>query len=325
MNDGVNHDETRLGRWPYLIALAAGVVSGFVVLKAWGGYASGQTRQLGTFLLCAIPALLGILAGIFRPERPARTGMLMAALALAGGLPILREGAICILMLTPIYVVIVAVVAAITGAIVRSRRPRRPPGVFTIVLLLVPGAAAWLEPRLARQPLAMVTIADSVVIDAPRDAVWATMSRLGLRFGNGQAGPIAAMLPCPRAIEGDGVAAGSFRRVVFDNGSVLATVTRSEPPRRFDVDLRIQQAGREFFDHWAELIDASFTFDVLPDGRTRMTHATRYRPRLAARWYFEPLERFFASKVQGYLLKEFVRQRFVEPPVETPGLALADR
>ena len=38
------------------------------------------------------------------------------------------------------------------------------------------------------------------------------------------------------------------------------------------------------------------------------SHATRYRPRLAARWYFEPLERFFASKVQGYLLKEFVRQ-----------------
>jgi hypothetical protein len=50
MNDGLNHDETRLGRWPYLIALAAGVVSGFVVRKAWGGYAGGKTEQLGSVL-----------------------------------------------------------------------------------------------------------------------------------------------------------------------------------------------------------------------------------------------------------------------------------
>jgi hypothetical protein len=334
MNDRLNQDETTPRRWLYLVALAAGVVSGFVVINDWyrytgyhigRGYTGYQLQQLGAALLFAIPVLLGLLAGIFRPERPARTGMLLAAVALAGGMPILREGAICILMLTPIYVVVVAVVAAITGAIVRSRRPRRPPGIFTIVLLLVPGAATWCETRLVRAPLPTVTIADSVVIDAPREAVWATMARLEMRFPDGPAGPIAAMLPRPRALEGDGVTPGSFRRVVFDNGSLLATVTRSDSPCRFDVDLSVQQSGHEFFDHWAELMDASFTFDALPGGRTRMTHATRYRPRLAARWYFEPLERFFASKVQGYLLEEFVRQRFVEPPAETSGLALADR
>jgi len=325
MNETLHRDETTRGRWPYLVALAAGVLSGFLIINDWHKYTGYQEQQLGNVLLYAIPVLLGILAGIFRPERPARTGMLLAALALAGGLPILREGAICILMLTPIYVVVVAVVAAITGAIVRSQRPRRPPGFLTIVFLLAPGAATWCETRLVHAPLPAVTITDSVIIDAPRAAVWATMAHLELRFPDGPAGPIGAMLPRPRALEGDGVAPGAFRHVVFDNGSLLATVTRSEPPLRFDVDLSVEQAGHEFFDHWAELVDASFTFDALPDGRTRMTHATRYRPRIAARWYFGRLERFFASKVHGYLLQEFVRQRFAEPPVETSGLALVDR
>lgn len=113
--------------------------------------------------------------------------------------------------------------------------------------------------------------------------------------------------------------------MVFDNGSLLATVTRSEPPRRFDIDLRVEEAGREFFDHWAQLMDASFSFDALPDGRTRLTHATRYRPRVAPRWYFEPLERFFASKVQGSLLREFGRQRFGAPDLGAAGPAVATR
>ncbi|HLK89712.1 MAG TPA: SRPBCC family protein [Polyangia bacterium] len=339
MNDGMNDARTDAandassmsggspkgapGRWPYLVALAAGIASASAIMLAWSRYARGETEQLGWILFCALPVLLGILAGTVRPERPARMGVVLGALSLAGAMPILHEGAICILMLTPIYLPSAALAAAITGAIVRARR--RPPGLFTVLLLLIPGAAAWLEPRVARAPLPTMTIADSVDIDAPREDVWATMARLQIAFPDRPAGLLGQLLPRPRALEGDGVAPGAFRRVVFDNGALLATVTRSEAPRRFDVDLRVERAGREFFDHWAELVDASFTFDALPGGRTRMTHATRYRPRVTPRWYFAPIERFFAGKVQGYLLDEFVRQRFVGQPGDAPRVALANR
>jgi hypothetical protein len=323
MNDASPDRGSGRGRWPYLVALAAGIASAAAIMLAWNRYARETTEQLGEILFCALPVLLGILAGTFRPERPGRMGLLLAAVSLAGAMPILHEGAVCILILTPIYLLGAGLVAAITGAIVRGRR--RPPGLFTVLLLLVPGAGAWFEPRFSRQPLPTMTIADSVVIDAPREDVWATMARLELSFSDRPAGPIAELLPRPRAVEGNGVAPGSFRRVVFDNGSLLATVTRSEAPRRFDVDLRVTQAGREFFDHWAQLIDASFTFDALPGGRTRMTHATRYRPRVAPRWLFAPIERFFASKVQSYLLDEFERQRFVGHPGDAVRVALANR
>jgi hypothetical protein len=323
MNDAGRDGGSGRGRWPYLVALAAGIASAAAVMLAWSRYARQETEQLGEILFFALPVLLGVLAGTFRPERPARMGLVLAALSLAGAMPILHEGAICILMLTPIYFACAALVAAITGAF--ARKGQRPPGPFTVLLLLIPGAAALCEPRLSRAPLPTMTIADSVVIEAPREDVWATMAHLQIAFPDRPAGALGALLPRPRALEGDGVGPGAYRRVVFDNGSLLATVTRAEAPRRFDVDLRVEQAGREFFDHWAELVDASFTFDALPGGRTRMTHATRYRPRVAPRWYFAPIERFFASKVQGYLLDEFVRQRFRGQPGEAPRLALATR
>src|SRR6266511_131017 len=272
----MNDNESNRGRWRYLLALAAGVASAVIIVGSWGRYANGTTQQLGAVLLCAMPVLLGILGGTFRPARPARTGLLMGGLALAGGIPILGEGAVCLIVVFPIYVLAVVIVAAITGAIVRHRRGKRAPGALTIGLLLLPAAASWVDVHLPARPLPTVTIADSVVIDAPRDAVWATVAHLELGFPDHAADPVdaalAAILPRPRALVGDGVATGSVRHVVFDNGSLLATVTRAEPPRRFDVDLRVEQAGREFFDHWAQLIDASFTFDALPDGRTRITH-----------------------------------------------------
>jgi hypothetical protein len=329
MNDARKEGDARPARWPYLAALAAGVVSGLMIFLSWTRYRQGSVEQLSVILLYGLPVLLGIAAGIFRPQRGGRTAVVMMALALVGGLPFLGEGAACIIVVAPLHLLGAALVGWITGAIIRDRRANRPPGPIIIGFLLLPAAATWVDGRLPSRPLPAVTIADSVVIDAPREVAWATIADLQLQFPDGASGPIdaafAALLPRPRALEGGGIAPGSRRRVVFDNGTLLATVTRSEAPRRFDIELRVEQAGREFFDHWAQLMDASFTFDALPDGRTRITHATRYRPRVAMRWYFEPIERFLASKMQGHLLQEFVRQHFGAPTADVPGPAVAAR
>ena len=312
------------GRWRYLVALAVGVASGAFILACMKNYVKGGTQQMGAIAICAMPVLLGIMAGRFRPDRPMRTALIMTAIALVGGLPILGEGAICVIVICPLYLIVGVVTAGITGAVVRGRR--LPPRLFEIVLLLVPAVGIRLESQLLREPRDVVTIADSIVVDAPRDAVWSTVSRLELHLSERPstlpARVLTAMLPRPTALVGEGVSVGDVRRVVFDNGTLLATVTRSEPLRRFDIDLRVEQAGREFFDHWAELLNATFTFDEIPGGRTLITHATRYRPRVSPRWYFEPLERLFAKKVQAFLLEEFARQRFAVPAEPT---ALAAR
>jgi hypothetical protein len=311
------------GRWIYLVALAVGAASGAFILACMKHYVDGRTGKIGGYTLCMTPFLLGVLAGRTRPDRPIRVGLLMTAVALVAGLPLLGEGAICVLVISPVYLLVGALTAGITGAIVRERRRL---SLFGIVVLLLPAPGAWLEARLLDGSRPVVTIADSVAIDAPREAVWGAVSRLTLRIPERPVTDlgsiVAAMLPRPMALVGGGIERGDVRRVVFDNGTLLATVARSERFRRFTVDLRVEQAGREFFDHWANLMDATFTFDELPGNRTLVTHATRYEPRCFPRWYFEPLERLFARKVQAFLLDEFVRQRFTGP---APGKALAVR
>jgi hypothetical protein len=94
---------------------------------------------------------------------------------------------------------------------------------------------------------------------------------------------------------------GDVRRVEFFNGVLLATVISSEPGRRFDIDLRVEQSGREFFDHWVELGTSTFVLDDAPGG-TALTHRTTYRPRAFPRWYFRPAERLLGCAVQQAML-----------------------
>ena len=320
--------EPASGRWRYLASLGVGIASAMFILANEKQYVSGASVQIGMSAICAMPFLMGIAAGLFRPQRPIRTSLVMAGLALVGSAPLFGEGAACMIGIAPFYLVAAIIPAAITGAIVRGRR--LPPGLFAILLLIVPALGTWVEPHLLPKERPIVTITDSIVVDAPREDVWTTVSRLELHIPDPRASALtltsmprhllATILPRPIAILGEGVSVGAVRRVVFDNGTLQATVTRSEPLRRFDVDLRVAESGREFFDHWAQMLDATFTFEPLAGGKTLITHATRYRPRVFPRWYFEPLERYFAKKMQAFLLDEFVRQRF-DGAADRPQLA----
>lgn len=76
------------------------------------------------------------------------------------------------------------------------------------------------------------------------------------------------------------MAPGDIREVFFSNGTLVAHVTRSEPPRSFDSDLQSHGHEREFFDHWARLLGSTFVLEELANGDTLISHVTRYEPRL---------------------------------------------
>src|SRR5207248_7878241 len=105
---------------------------------------------------------------------------------------------------------------------------------------------------------------------------------------------------------GEGNALGAVRRVVFDNGTVVARVVASDVGRSFTVRLGYENAGHEFFDRWLVLEDATFTFEPLPGGRTRFVHTTRYRRLLEPAFYFGPLEEYGVHEMQRYLAQRFV-------------------
>ncbi len=179
-------------------------------------------------------------------------------------------------------------------------------------------AAPLLDARLA-DPDVRETYADTIVIDAPPEVVWASIERLHLDFAT-QAPWVVQALPRPLAIRGGGASVGSERRVIFDNGVVLARVTASDPPRSFEVALSVEQSGREFFDHWSDLETSRFVFEALPDGRTAVTHSTTYRPLAWPRWYFAPAERALGSVLQRHMLEAYAAELFPLEPALTAAL-----
>jgi hypothetical protein len=249
---------------------------------------------IGVWTLVAAPVFLGILAGLGRPQAPAKAACKLVALCFLVGAPALGEGVVCMIFLTPIGFIVAPLVALITARFGKSR-----------ALLVIPFVFPFLEPRPTDLPL--VTMTDSVDVDQPIERVWASIDTLHMTFLEPAPWLVRLGLPTPLRIEGGGTFVGAERRVVFDNGVVVATVTGSERLHHFAFDLRVEQAGREFFDHWSVLENAEFDFESLPNGQTRITHSSTYRAFIFPRWYAEPLERFGGQLVQRYMLEAYVK------------------
>lgn len=141
---------------------------------------------------------------------------------------------------------------------------------------------------------ARTTVTSSVTVPFSRDEVWRSLEHLDVRFADPSPFSLEALLPVPVAIRGDGAARGAVRRVELDNGVVVATVTDLVPLEAYEIDLRLEDAGRELFDHWIDL--RTSRFDLVDAGSpgapaTTLVHTTTYRPLLFPRVVFEPLER----------------------------------
>lgn len=310
----------RGGRIIWLVAVAIGAVGGLLFLGGRLSTSSDGANQalgsIGWVTLTTGPWIMGVLAGIFYPEKAMRTSLLLSVVSLLIFAPLAGEGAICIIFIAPWFLVVAPVSAALTAAVARWRKRTQQP-LAALFLLLLPSGALWLEERFPT-PVEPVTLSNSVIIPAPVEQVWDELAAVDLSVTRRTPVLIRALLPQPLGVAGDGAYVGAERRVTFHNGVVLARVIRSEPPLRFEMDLTVTESGREFFDHWAKLGRSSFVLEPLPDGRTRLTHATSYEPRVTVRWYSEPFERRLGELLQGYVIEAFAEQLFSRGPASSP-------
>lgn len=298
-------------------ALAAGVggVAGVLTNRMVTG---ASHNGVGMMTLLYTPFLFGVLGGLLQPLRPMRTALLLSVICLVVATPLLGEGIACLMIVLPWHLVISPGVAGIVGFVTRRLlRARRAKAAMLVLAFAGNAAAPAVDARLA-DPDARETFADQVVVDAPQEAVWRSIERLHMDFSTPAPWIVRAALPRPVGIRGGGAGVGDERRVLFDNGVVLATVTASDPPRSFDIDLKVVQSGPEFFDHWAVLERSRFVLDTLPDGRTAITHVTTYRPLAFPRWYFAPVERLLGKLVQRHMLEAYAAEVF---PTEAAPMA----
>jgi hypothetical protein len=269
------------------------LVSAFVVVYR-ALVASNLDRSVAMFV--GVPMLLGVFAATRRPDGAVAATMKYTTLCLCVVAPLLGEGAVCLAMAAPI----VYPVAALTAWLIKRKRDSR-----LRVVAAVPFVLALIGQRPPSE-LPLVTLTDSVDVDAPVDAVWRGIDRLTLPLDRELPLLLRAGFPRPVALVGRGVAVGSERRVVFDRGTVVARVVARDE-RGFTVELSYADVGHEFFDRWLKLEDAVFTIEPISDGRTRITHTTRYRRLLEPAFYFGPLEEAGVHQMHRFLFTAFAQ------------------
>jgi hypothetical protein len=251
-------------------------------------------RSIAMFV--GVPLLLGLFCANTRPQRALGSALKYTTVLLCIVSPLLGEGAVCVLMAAPIIYVVVIVVVLVYSWLSDNNRTK-----FNAIAILPFLYAVW-DARPPEQSQ-LVTISDSVEMQASPEVLWETFAHLALPLDQPLPLFLRAGFPEPQEIRGEGLFVGAERRVIFDNGTIVARVDAVEFPKSFHVTLSYEGIGHEFFNRWMILEEATFTLNALPGGSTRVTHQTSYRRLLSPGLYFAPLEEYGAHLLQQYLLE----------------------
>jgi hypothetical protein len=275
-----------------IVALALGAAA-YRLLK-W------QRLDETAALFVGLPTILAIALAL-TPRAKSATGMVMKGLTIALLLsgPLLGEGFICILMASPLFYF----VGAIVGWGIDSTRRRIAEGkravhslvVLPLLLMSVEGVHPMLDlPR----DVSVVAVKRVAATPAAVEAQLAARPRFAetlppfLRLG----------FPRPTGAEGAGLAVGDTRTVLYARGAtprklVFAVAERAPGYVRFQAVSDDTKIGT-----WLTWREAEVRWRERPDGATDVEWTLHFSRRLSPGWYFGPLESLGASAAADYLI-----------------------
>lgn len=266
------------------------VLGGLVVGLAMTAISVYGLRTYGGALFFATPFAMGVVTAVLGNRGPVRTlrstvGLAMATVVATGAAILLfaLEGVLCLVMATPIALVVTAVGSTVAWTIIRHSRYGSQLPVLGMFLVGLPGLAG-LEATVAHPVLREAV--STREIDAPPAAVW----RHVVGFGELPPPPewffrLGVAYPMRARIEGEGV--GAVRRCEFSTGPFVEPITRWEPGARLSFDVRSQPPSMTELSPYRHVHAphlegymvsrrGEFRLVALPGGRTRLEGSTWY-------------------------------------------------
>ena len=274
-----------------------------IIVALFGGAILYQLlvfRQLerSSALFIGIPAILSILIVLTARTKTVTGGIFIAiTLALLLVAPIIREGYVCILMASPLFYG----VAALIGFAIDHSKDKRNTTLSCLALVLLPMCCEGVVPALTfhRGASAQVTR----MVNAPISAVEATLSvspRIRTKL------PTFLNIGFPRPLEahGQGLGPGNLRIIHFSGAEghppgdlVMRVAAHREGYVRFET-----VSDNSKLTHWL-LWDASeITWRAVDSSHTEITWRVLYQRQLDPAWYFAPLEQWAVHDAAGFLI-----------------------
>jgi hypothetical protein len=290
MNESDKNSVSR-AQWSYVFLVLA-VTVGSILYRAIRSVKMEQT----SLLFVGIPAVLAILLALTPKAQTVRGGIfkgITLALLLSG--PLLGEGFICILMASPIFYLVGAIVAAVVGY-----GRRKHANVTYLALILLPLSIEGSSPRLSFDR--NETVSASKVVAARALEVERAISRgprTDLRL------PVYLRMGFPRATAswGEGLEVGATRTIHFAGGEgrpgdLVVRVVEHRPGYVREVKV----ADRSKIAHWLDWNSAEIEWAPVDPVHTRVTWTFHFTRRLDPAWYFRPWERYAVRLAAEYLI-----------------------
>jgi hypothetical protein len=320
--------EPRRAAMPRIVAALAAAAGMSLVVYLLLDTARPSSGLIGfTFLLVLPAALCALAAVIADPWAQRSTGFYVALpfwtlLALiAISVVVLREGTICVVILSPLWLI-----SGMAGSLLvrRLRRHAERDRTLCTTLLLVPLVAMQLEPYV---PLAEngYAVSRTIVVEAPPARIWPLLRGIpDVRPGEGKWNFSQDVVGLPRPIGArllrDGLGAERVARWQYGIG-FREKITEWQPGRRigWSFDFGGSQ-GWHFTDRhlrpdsdYFRVTSGGYTLAPLGPNRTRVTLDTRYLIRTPVNGYSALWGELFLGDVENNLLA-LIKQRAERPP-----------
>ncbi len=257
-----------------------------LTIKLTGATSSGDTaRVLIGSVFIIVPLVMGLVSAWFWRDLGLSTGsyflysLVDCALALILSAVFMAEGGICLLMVSPLLILMVFG-GALLGRVVFARKNNR------LNLSLIPLALSVLVFDALSPHHSRHVVTDRVVIHARPDVVWRHIASFPPIPDKPDFWLFKLGLPYPVQSTIQGVYVGAERRCVFSQNLVFdERVTECEPNQRLTFDVVHQPPHPEILGH-AAVKRGQFLLQDNGDGTTTLVGTSWYELYVYPSWYY---------------------------------------
>lgn len=275
--------------WRLFLGMLAGNVVGgsLCALATWLADIVRPNAVLVVYpSLVVIPLAIGLVAAwIWRPLHLSFGGTALHSLSctllgLGGAWLFLREGTICLLIVSPLLFVFVLAGALVGRVWFRPDRTKLNLCLLPLLALLA-----------VREPLTRVeepaVVSDEMLIHAPPQKVWPQVTSFPAITAVPHYWLFRLGLPRPMATTSAGDYVGAPRRCIFSGGAIfLEKVAELEPNKKLTFDILAQPPDPELIGHLTAQ-RGQFELRDNHDGTTTLIGRTWYVLHVRPLWYFD--------------------------------------
>jgi uncharacterized protein YndB with AHSA1/START domain len=232
-----------------------------------------------------VPTLMGIISAYFWRDLEMKTkqkigwSTVVASIAILLSALILKEGAICLLIVSPLIIVFILAGLAIGKAMFKKNSGLLKANVFGVLFFV-----SMIDVLSEHKNLSMVS--DTVIVNAPIEKVWPLVVEYEPIKAKEDYWLFQIGMPSPVQSTVDGYKVGAARKCIFSNGYIFdEKIVVYKPNEELTFDIIEQPRDPEIMGH-IDIVRGQFILKDNGNGTTTLIGNSWYKLYVFPEWYF---------------------------------------